>query len=62
MPLLNLNNYDYDYIFKVIMIGNSNTGKSSILNRYLNNKFNDNDICTIGVDYRTHFYIYKIKK
>lgn len=38
------------FVFKIIIIGNANTGKSSILDRFVNNRFiNDSDI-TIGVE------------
>ena len=42
---------DYQYIFKLILIGNSGVGKSSILNRYMNKTFEDSYKCTIGVDF-----------
>lgn len=38
--------------FKVIMVGNSSTGKTSIINRYFDGYFNDSIPSTIGVDYR----------
>ncbi len=41
----------YHYIFKIILIGDSNIGKTSIINRYIHNTFNDKYICTIGVDF-----------
>ena len=39
------------YIFKLIFIGDSNTGKTSIINRFVHNTFNDRHVCTIGVDF-----------
>jgi GTPase SAR1 family protein len=39
------------YIFKLIFIGDSNTGKTSIINRFVHNSFNDSHVCTIGVDF-----------
>ena len=42
---------DYQYIVKLILIGNSGVGKSSILNRYMNKTFEDSYKCTIGVDF-----------
>ena len=30
----------YDYIFKIVIIGNGSCGKSSILHYYINNKSN----------------------
>ena len=41
----------YDYIFKLILIGNSCVGKSSIIQRYIQKTFNDEYTCTIGVDF-----------
>lgn len=40
-----------NYMFKYILIGDSNTGKSSIMKRYINNSFNYSDQLTIGIDY-----------
>ena len=39
----------YGYIFKIILIGSSSLGKSSILQRYIKKVFNDAYSCTIGV-------------
>ena len=41
----------YEYIFKIILIGSSSVGKSSILQRYIQKVFNDTYSCTIGVDF-----------
>jgi Ras-related protein Rab-1A len=45
------NSNNYQYIFKIILIGNANVGKTSLINRYMNRCFNDKYICTIGVDF-----------
>jgi small GTP-binding protein len=42
---------DYDYTMKVIIIGDSGVGKSSLLYRYSKNKFVDNYMMTIGINY-----------
>lgn len=42
---------DFDYTMKVIIIGDSGVGKSSLLVRYRENKFIDNYIMTIGINY-----------
>jgi len=47
----NPNSSDYEYIFKLILIGNSGVGKSSIINRYMQKEFDDSYKCTIGVDF-----------
>lgn len=41
-----------DYLFKVLIIGDSNVGKSSLLLRFADNSFYGEYISTIGVDYR----------
>ena len=41
----------YEYIFKIILIGSSGVGKSSILQRYIQKVFSDSYSCTIGVDF-----------
>ena len=43
---------DYDFIYKIILLGNDNVGKSSFLSRYVDNYFIDNPIPTIGVDFQ----------
>ena len=42
---------NYQYIFKLILIGNSGVGKSCILNRYIKHTFEETYKCTIGVDF-----------
>ena len=42
---------DYQFIFKLILIGNSGVGKSSIIQRYMKKTFEDSYKCTIGVDF-----------
>jgi len=41
-----------DYLFKVLLIGNSGVGKSSLLLRFADDVFNDNFMPTIGVDFK----------
>ena len=43
---------DFIYIFKVILIGSSGSGKTSILNRYSSNFFAESLCTTTGVDFR----------
>ena len=42
---------NYQYIFKLILIGNSGVGKSCILQRYIRHSFEESYKCTIGVDF-----------
>mmetsp|Transcript_3417 Transcript_3417/g.4787 ORF Transcript_3417/g.4787 Transcript_3417/m.4787 type:complete len:211 (+) Transcript_3417:140-772(+) len=43
---------EYDFLFKVLMIGDSASGKSSMLLRFSDNSFFESHICTIGVDFK----------
>ena len=45
------NNTNYEYLFKIILIGSSGVGKSSILQRYMKKTFDENYKITIGVDF-----------
>jgi len=42
---------EYDYLLKIVMIGDSGVGKSCLLKRFATNEFNDSYISTIGVDF-----------
>ncbi|KAM0054588.1 putative small GTP-binding protein [Helianthus debilis subsp. tardiflorus] len=44
---------DYDYLYKVVLIGDSGVGKSNLLSRFSSNKFSLDFKSTIGVDYAT---------
>ena len=43
---------NYDFIFKVLLLGNSDVGKSSLLLRYVDSVWNDAFVPTIGVDFK----------
>merc|ERR1711976_504564 len=46
-------NSDYDYLFKVVLIGDSGVGKSNLLSRFTRNEFNLETKSTIGVEFAT---------
>ena len=43
---------EYHYLFKVVLVGNSCVGKSSIVVRYADDEFSEVFLATIGVDFR----------
>lgn len=52
---------EYDYLFKVVLIGDSGVGKSNLLSRFTRNEFCLESKSTIGVEFATRtlqVYIY----
>jgi Ras-related protein Rab-1A len=43
---------EHDYLFKIVIIGTSSVGKSSILHRFSDDSFQESYLATIGVDFR----------
>ncbi len=43
----------YDFLFKIVLIGDSGVGKSNILSRFTKNEFNLESKATIGVEFAT---------
>ncbi|KAG0140962.1 hypothetical protein CROQUDRAFT_68818 [Cronartium quercuum f. sp. fusiforme G11] len=43
----------YDFLFKVVLIGDSGVGKSNLLSRFTRNEFNMESKSTIGVEFAT---------
>ncbi|KAK7206730.1 ras family-domain-containing protein [Myxozyma melibiosi] len=44
---------EYDYLFKVVLIGDSGVGKSNLLSRFTRDEFNLESKSTIGVEFAT---------
>jgi len=48
-------NTEFDHLFKLLIIGDSNVGKSSILLRFTEDDFEEDHPCTIGVDFKVKY-------
>ena len=45
--------YDYEYLYKIVLIGDSGVGKSNLLSRFTRDEFNLESRSTIGVEFAT---------
>uniref|UniRef100_A0A4W4HQ08 Ras-related protein Rab-25 n=1 Tax=Electrophorus electricus TaxID=8005 RepID=A0A4W4HQ08_ELEEL len=45
--------FGYNFVFKVVLIGESGVGKSNLLSRFTKNEFNHDSRTTIGVEFST---------
>ncbi|KAL8146084.1 ras-related protein Rab2BV-like [Apium graveolens] len=48
-----VDHHEYDYLFKIVLIGDSGVGKSNILSRFTRNEFCLESKSTIGVEFAT---------
>ena len=48
----NFQPYEFEALYKIVLIGDSNTGKTSMLVRFADSIFTENYLCTIGVDFK----------
>ena len=53
---------EYEFIFKVLLLGNSNVGKSSLFLRFVDDIWNDTFVPTIGVDFKIKTFDIEEKK
>lgn len=48
-----INEDRYDHLFKIILIGDSGTGKSNLMLRYTQDKFDSKTRTTVGLEFAT---------
>jgi len=53
---------EYDYMFKIVVIGDSGVGKTNLLMQYIHEKFSSDSKPTIGVEFATKFLQFEDKK
>lgn len=55
-------NKDYDYLFKIIILGDSGVGKTAILNRFADDQFTEIYSTTVGIDFKIRTILIEGKK
>ena len=53
---------EYDHLLKILLIGDSGVGKSSLLNRFCDDSFTEKQLTTIGVDFKVKYVEVKDRK
>lgn len=53
-------NMDYDYLIKLLCVGDSGVGKTSFLYKYTDGVFHTQFISTVGIDFREKSVVSKI--
>lgn len=48
---------DTNFSVKIVIVGDSGVGKSNILNRYVNNKYEEDNVATVGVELCKKLYM-----
>lgn len=43
---------NYEHIIKIMLVGDSNVGKTALVNRYCGDVYSDRTTSTIGIEYR----------
>lgn len=51
-----------EFLFKIVIVGNSNVGKTNILSQYCDQKFLEDSKNTIGVDFKIYETIFNNQK
>ena len=56
------NTQNFDYLIKILLIGESGVGKTCILQQFIESKFSVNHLPTIAIDFRMKIIKVKNKK
>ena len=53
---------DYDYLIKLLVLGDSGVGKTSFLVRFVDDQFSNRYLSTVGIDFKEKRVCKGIKK
>ncbi|KAM8866142.1 ras-related protein Rab-27B-like isoform 2-T4 [Synchiropus picturatus] len=53
-----MDDWDYDYLIKLLALGDSGVGKTTFLHRYTDSKFNRKFTTTVGIDFKEKRVMY----
>jgi Ras-related protein Rab-11A len=53
LPVLFYTHFHFQFIFKIVLLGDSGVGKSNLVFRFTKNEFNKDSKSTIGVEFAT---------
>ncbi|XP_065196243.1 ras-related protein Rab-3-like [Sycon ciliatum] len=53
---------EWEYMFKLLIVGNSGVGKTALLFRYVDNSFSEAFISTVGIDFKVKTVVRQGKK
>lgn len=43
---------NFDYMYKILIVGNSGVGKTAFLTRYCDDTFSPSFVATVGIDFK----------
>ena len=55
-------NEEYDYLIKILIVGESGVGKTCILEKFDTGEFNVNHLPTVAIDFKMKIQMYNDKK
>lgn len=57
-----ITDHNFDYLFKILIIGESSVGKTSLLFRYADDSFTSAFVSTVGIDFKVKTLIHDDKR
>lgn len=57
IDMKNVENMNYDILYKIVVTGDSSVGKTRLLERFIRDEYNHNGPVTIGIEFTTKILI-----